>query len=145
MSSTRWDYEATLGPASARGPAAPPTPRSFGFTVGGVLALLALAPLRHGQSPRRLLLGVALVLVSLAATRPSLLAVPNRLWSGLGDVLHRIVSPVVLGVIFFLVVTPIGILRRLRGHDPLGLRLKPSRSTYWIERDAESGDLRRQF
>lgn len=145
MSASGWNYEAVLGPASSRGPAATASPRSFGLTVGGVLALLAIAPLRHGLPVRAWLLGVALALVVLALAQPSLLALPNRLWTALGDLLNRVVSPIALGVIYFVVVTPIGVLRRLRGHDPLGLRLDPSRVSYWVERDAPPGDMRRQF
>lgn len=145
MSASRWKYEAVLGPESRRSPAATASPRSFGVTMGAVLALLALAPMRHARSPRSWLLAVAAALLVLAITRPSWLAVPNRLWASLGDLLNRIVSPIALGVIYFVVVTPIGVLRRMLDHDPLGLRLDPSRPTYWIEREGEPGDLRRQF
>ena len=141
----QWGYDATLGPASTSDPRATSTPRSFGLTVGSVLALIGLAPMRHGLPVRPVVLGIAFVLVSLALAAPALLAVPNRAWTMLGDVMHRIVSPLVLGVVYFLVVTPIAVIQRIRGTDVLGLRLDPKRETYWLDRDGERGDLRQQF
>jgi hypothetical protein len=77
---------------------------------------------------------VAAVFLAAALVFPSALGPLNRLWLKFGLLLHKIVSPVVLGIMFFLVITPIGLFLRARGKDPL--RLKPNRQSksYWIER-----------
>ena len=79
-----------------------------------------------------LLVGAAFLLSGLLY--PRILGPLNRLWLKLGLVLHAIVSPVVMGLLFYSTVTPIGILFRWLGKDPLRLRIDPSIDTYWIER-----------
>ena len=71
---------------------------------------------------------------SIALALPSVLTQLNRLWLRFGLLLHRVVSPLVLGIMFFLVVTPTGIVMRLLGKDPLRLRYEETASTYWIDR-----------
>jgi len=72
---------------------------------------------------------------AVAMLAPTLLAPLNRLWTRFGLLLHRIVSPVVLGIMFFLVVTPMGLLMRAFGKDPLRLRFEKDLPSYWINRN----------
>jgi hypothetical protein len=65
---------------------------------------------------------------------PAALAPLNRVWTRFGLLLHRIVSPVVLGVMFFVVVTPMGLIMRALGKDPLRLRFDRDARSYWIDR-----------
>lgn len=74
----------------------------------------------------------AFLVVALVA--PGLLGPLNRAWTRFGLILHRIVSPIVLGIMFFLVVTPIGLIMRAMGKDPLRLKRDPRCRSYWIER-----------
>jgi hypothetical protein len=72
----------------------------------------------------------------------------HRAWTALGDALGRIVSPLVLGVLYFLVVTPFGLLSRLRRRDPLGLKPDPKAPTYWrapVSKRTERVGLLRQY
>ena len=98
--------------------------RGFGFTVGGILAALGLWWLYRGKfgsvAPGFLAAGALLLL--LAAAAPRRLAVPYRLWMGLAEVLSSVMTHVVLLVVFALVVTPTGLVRRLTGADPLRRR-----------------------
>jgi hypothetical protein len=109
--------------------------RSFGFTVGGILLVIALWPLMSGEGPRLWALIPALPLIALAATRPALLAPANRLWFKLGMLLGRVISPIVLGIIYFLWITPIALLMRLMGKKFLALRFEPESKSYWIIRE----------
>jgi hypothetical protein len=102
--------------------------RSFGLVFTALLTLLALAPLRQSLPPRLPLLAAAAVLLLISLTIPNLLHRPNLLWAQLALVLHRIVSPIFLAVLFFGVFTPIGFLYRLFQPKP-----KASQS-YWIPR-----------
>jgi hypothetical protein len=77
---------------------------------------------------------VAGVFALVAILRPTLLRHPNRLWTKLGLLLGKIVSPVALAILFYGVVAPIGMLVRLTGKDPLRLRLDSGAESYWIPR-----------
>lgn len=108
--------------------------RSFGLVFTAFFLVVALLPLLHGHGVRLWALGLAGVFLILALVTPKLLAPLNRLWTRFGMLLHQIVSPVALAVLFYGVVTPTGLLMRLAGKDPLRLRLDKSANSYWIER-----------
>lgn len=109
--------------------------RSFGLVFAGVFVLVAGWPLFHGEALRWWALAVAAVFSLLALLKPALLADLNRLWIRLGVLLGRIVSPVALGVVFYVALTPIGLLMRLTGGDPLRLKRDPGAASYWIPRE----------
>lgn len=111
-----------------------PSNRSVGFTFTAVFMLLAVLPLVQGGAVRiwAAVVGVLFCLIALVA--PQSLTPLTKRWMALADLLHKIVSPVILGIFFFLVVTPIGYLMRLSGKDPLRLKLEPESQTYWQER-----------
>lgn len=126
----------------------PPSERAFGLTVGGVLCLIAgvgVALTGRVSWVSGPLGAIGLVLVALAFAAPRTLALPNRAWLRLGLALSAVVTPVVLGVVFFLVVTPIGLVLRAAGKRPLALRFEPARASYWEERRIAPGPMRRQF
>ena len=108
--------------------------RSFGLVFAGLFLLLGLWPLMHRRPTREWALGAAAGFFLIALIRPAVLAPLNRLWLCFGLVLQRIVSPLVLGLLFFLTVTPIGVLMRLVGKNPLRLGFEPEGRSYWIER-----------
>ena len=108
--------------------------RHFGLICTAAFLLLGLWPLVHQAPIRRWALVAAAVLLAVSLGRPAALAPLNRLWLRLGLLLQRIVSPVVLAALFFLVVTPTGLVLRWRGKNPLRLRFDPEARTYWIER-----------
>lgn len=107
--------------------------REFGLLVGAILAVVGgLSLARRGPLPWNVpLLAAGAVLVLLGAVAPRLLVVPNRWWMKLAVALGHVVSPLVLAVVYFLVVTPIGVLRRLSGADPLQRRTQ-RRESYWL-------------
>ena len=109
--------------------------RAFGLVFAAVFAIVALWPLPWGGAIRWWSLAVAAGFLAAALAMPSILAVPNRLWLKLGLLLNRIVSPFVLGIVFFLVVTPMGIAMRLLGKDPLRLKARAPGESYWIRRE----------
>jgi Saxitoxin biosynthesis operon protein SxtJ len=108
--------------------------RAFGFVFAIFFSLVGLAPLRTHHSVRWWALTLALLFLAVALLRPVWLNPFNRLWTKLGLLLGRVVSPIVMGLLFFLVVTPTAFLFRLLGKDPLRLAPEPDASTYWIER-----------
>ena len=135
-----------LEPRVDRGPAPESSDRSFGVVFAGVFALIACWPLWSAQSPRWWALGLAATFALFAVVRPGILRPLNRAWLALGRLLHLVVSPLVMGAIFFLCVTPIGWIMRRRGKDVLSLARRSDLSSYWITRDrAEAQSMKNQF
>jgi predicted membrane metal-binding protein len=108
--------------------------RTFGFVFAAVFAIIGLWPLVHGNSVRLWSLGIGAAFLIVALAAPKILAPLNRLWMKFGLLLHAIVNPVVMAFLFFSTVTPIALFMRLRGKDPLRLKLDPAARSYWIER-----------
>ena len=101
-----------------------------------MFGLIAVWPWLFGDSGMRLWSASAAAAICLAAlVRPVFLAPANRAWMKFGLLLHRIVNPLVMGLIFYLTVTPTGLIFRALGKDPLRLRLDPEAKTYWIDRE----------
>jgi hypothetical protein len=111
--------------------------RSFGFVMAAFFALVALFPLLHGllSSIRWWALVVAAAFLALALLWTAPLRPLNRAWLKLGLLLSKIVSPIVMMVLFYATVTPIGVLMRLSGKDPLRLRRDATATSYWIPRE----------
>lgn len=109
--------------------------RAFGLLFAAVFVVVALWPLASAQAPRvwALIAAAALVAVSLAV--PAWLAPAARLWLRLGALMHAIVSPVILALIFYAVVLPTGLVVRALGKDLLRLRFNREARSYWIRRD----------
>jgi len=109
--------------------------RSFGWVFTAVFLVIAVWPLLSGGAVRwwSLVVAAAFALVTLAV--PKLLALPNRLWLRFGLLLNRIISPIALAILFYLVVTPLGALMRMLGKDSLRLRRSESDASYWIKRE----------
>jgi hypothetical protein len=109
--------------------------RSFGLVFAGFFALVTLLPVLSGKPIRWWAAPVALAFLVVALTRPTLLHGLNRLWMKLGLLLGRIMTPVVVGVIFYGVITPIGLLKRwLGGAVTMRAGFEPDAPSYWIER-----------
>ena len=124
------------------------SPRGFGIVFAVVFAVIGLWPLMGGESARTWALVLAGVLLALALMRPALLAPLNRLWLGLGAVLHRIVNPLVMGLMFFAIIMPTALVLRLMGKDLLRRRFHPGAESYWIPREPpgpEPQSMRNQF
>lgn len=108
--------------------------RSFGLVFTAVFALVAFLPLLKDGNVRWWALIFALVFAGLALAAPRALAPLNRIWMAFGKLLHRIVGPIVLGLLFLIAVVPTGLILRIRGADPLRLKRDPAATTYWLPR-----------
>jgi hypothetical protein len=107
--------------------------RSFGRVMSFVFLVAGLLPLLHAPHyPRWWAIGAAIAFALSAQWWTTPLAPLNRMWLRLGLLLHKIVSPVVLGLLFYLTVLPVGLLMRAFGKDPLRLHANRSSSSYWV-------------
>ena len=111
-----------------------PTDRKFGYTFAVVFALFGAWLFWHANRTGLAFIGGGAVFAALAATAPKILHPLNVAWMYLGFVLNKIVSPIVLGAIYALIIVPVGVFFRLRGRDPLQRRLEPDAKTYWVDR-----------
>jgi Saxitoxin biosynthesis operon protein SxtJ len=112
-----------------------PSERSFGLVFACFFALLAALSFYHGGTRWYYWFPLAALFAALAYTAPSVLAPLNRLWARFGHLLHMVVSPLLLGVLFYVCITPFGILMKLTGNDPMRRRFEPAARSYWIVRE----------
>ena len=123
-----------------------PSDRSFGVVFTVVFTIVALLPLWRGAPPRWWAAAVAGAFGALALVWPRALAPLNRLWLLFGLLLHRIVNPIVMGAVFYLVVTPFGlVMRRRRTGFNTMRRLDKDATTYWIPRADGPSAMDQQF
>ena len=119
--------------------------RSFGLVFFVVFLIISLWPLISGDLIRIWSAIISLVFLILGLMNSKFLTPLNRLWFKFGMILGAIVAPIVMGVIFFLVVTPIGLVMNIMGKDLLNKRYSKKKESYWIERDKPIGTMKRQF
>lgn len=122
--------------------------RSFGIVFTVVFVVVALLPLKDGGEPRPWAGAVAALFLLVALAYPRALKPLNRLWFLVGTAMHHVVTPLVMGLLFFATVTPIALIMRAVGKDPLRLRRDDAAASYWILRDPPGPDaesMRRQF
>lgn len=120
--------------------------RSFGLVFSAVFALIALGPLLNHGSARLWALPISALFLILAFAAPRALAVPNRLWMKLGKLLHMIVSPVIMSLLFVVAVVPTAVIIRLTGRDPLRLKFDNKAASYWQKREVrEDASFTQQF
>jgi hypothetical protein len=108
--------------------------RSFGIVFGIFFVLVGLSPLRSHHPIRWWAFLLAGLFLAVAFLKPAWLRPLNKIWTKLGILMGRVVSPVITALLFYLVVTPTGLLFRLFGKDPLRLAFEPGAKSYWIER-----------
>jgi hypothetical protein len=120
--------------------------RSFAFTVGAAFAVLALVAAVRGRLTVMSLFGVVAIVLTLGGyLAPERLGTPYRVWMAFALALSRVTTPLFMGVVYFVVLTPIGLVLRLVGRRPL--RRFPRGASAWVRRKdgARRSDLRRQF
>ena len=121
--------------------------RNFGLTIGGTLALLGALLWYRGDARWPWLLAAFLAFAIAALVAPRLLRTLNRFWFRFGLLLARVVQPIVLGLMFYVILTPFAMLFRRFSKVPLGVGSQTGDASYWIRRSAErpKDDLRNQF
>ena len=119
--------------------------RNFGLVFFIVLLIVSLWPLTYGEPIRIWLIIISMVFLILGLMNSKLLTPLNKLWFKFGILLGAIVSPIIMGIIFFLVVTPTGIIMHLLGKDLLNQKLNKSKKSYWIKRKELINSMKNQY
>ena len=120
------------------------TNRSFGIVFFIVFLIISFWPSIEGQSLRIWALTVSLIFLVLGLLNSKLLSPFNLIWVKFGEVLGRIIAPIAMGVVYFIIITPIGLFMRLIGKDLLRTKFSKNNS-YWIKREKNIGSMKRQF
>ncbi len=110
------------------------TDRGFGLVFAGFFAIVAALSLWRGGYMWHYTLPLAALFLLVALTYPRILAPLNRLWLKFGLLLYKVMNPLVLGLLFFVTIMPIGLVMRAFGKDFLRLKRDPAAKTYWIDR-----------
>ena len=118
--------------------------RSFGLVFFVVFLLISIYPLLHGQNLRFWLLIVAIIFLALGLLNSKILTPLNKIWFKFGLLLGSIVSPIIMSIIFFFVVTPISFVMKILGKDILNLK-QNNNNTYWIEKSGPKSKMKNQF
>ena len=118
--------------------------RSFGIVFFVVFLIIATYPLINDDELRPWSLIISIIFLFLGLVNSKILNPLNKLWFKFGIFLGKIISPLVMGIIFFLVVTPIGLLMRLLNKDLLNLRFN-NNGSYWIEKTEPKSKMKNQF
>ena len=118
--------------------------RSFGLVFFFVFLIIAFYPLLNEKPINALPLGISIVFLILGLFNSKILNPLNVIWFKFGLLLGRIISPLVMGVIFFVIVTPIGIFMRLIKKDLLNLKFNNNK-TYWSKRTGPKSKMKNQF
>ena len=118
--------------------------KNFGLFFGIIFIIVAFWPLFSDGDIRFWSLSLSLVFFILALFKPEALKFLNYGWISFGNLLGKIVSPIVMGGIFFIVITPIGLIMRVFKKDLLNIKFSKAKS-YWIDRKVKVGSMRKQF
>ena len=118
--------------------------KSFGIVFFIVFLIIALYPMLKGQDLRLWSLIISFIFLILGIINSSVLTPLNKIWFKFGILLGNIISPIVMAIVFFVVVTPTGIIMKILRKDLIGLK-KNNKNTYWIEKKAKMTSMKNQF
>ena len=118
--------------------------RSFGILFFIVLLVIGVWPIKNGNNPYYLILIISFIFLILGVTNSKFLTPLNKTWVKFGELLGRIIAPLVMALVYFIILTPISLLLRVFGKDLLNLKYSKENS-YWIKRDKNIGTMDKQF
>lgn len=119
--------------------------RSFGVVFSAVFLIISFWPLFTEGTIRIWAIFIAIIFLLISYFKPDALYPLNKIWFKFGLLLGSIVSPIVMGIVFFIIVTPIGIIMRIIGKDLLNKKINNSVKSYWIKREQMIGTMKNQF
>ena len=118
--------------------------KSFGILFFVVFLLIAIWPVIGDESLRVWSAVISLLFLLLGITNSKVLTPLKKGWIKLGEILGKVIAPIIMGFIYFIIITPIGIFMRLIGKDLLNIKYNKNKS-YWIKRAKNVGTMKRQF
>ena len=118
--------------------------RTFGILFFLVFLVIGIWPILNNEDLRWWSIIISLIFLFLGIINSKILTPLNKIWIKIGELLGRVVAPIVMAIIYFFIITPMAILLKLLRKDLLKIKFSPV-STYWIKRDKKFGSMKRQF
>ena len=119
--------------------------KSFGILFFLVFFVFGLWPLTKEMSPNIYLITISIIFLTLGLLNSKLLSPINEIWIKFGEILGKLIAPLVMALVYFLILTPISLLVRAFGKDLLGLKYVKQQNSYWIKRTKNVGTMDKQF
>ena len=119
--------------------------KSFGILFFIVFLVLGLWPITNNYNPNIYLIFISIIFLILGLLDSKLLSPLNSFWIKFGEFLGKIIAPIVMAIIYFIILTPISLIVRLFGKDLLGLKFTNQTKTYWIKRKKDLNSMNKQF
>jgi len=119
--------------------------KGFGIVFFIVFILIGFWPVIDGNNPRILFFPIAIIFLILGLLNSKILTPLNKLWGKFGELLGKIIPPVVMAAVYFLILTPISFLTKILGKDLLKIRFSNKTNSYWINRKKDLGPMNKQF
>ena len=119
--------------------------RGFGLLFCIFFLVVGMFPLIKGEDPRIIYLPISIIFLFLGVINSKILTPLKKLWIKLGDLLGIIIAPIIMGLVYFLILTPISIIVKVAGKDLLKLKFSNKVKSYWIKRDKDPGPMNKQF
>ena len=119
--------------------------RGFGILFFIVFLVIALWPLTKNSELNHYLLSISIVFLILGLLNSKILSPLNKLWIKFGEILGRIIAPIVMALVYFFVLTPISLGVRLFGKDLINMKHNKQSKSYWLNRKKDIGSMDKQF
>ena len=119
--------------------------KSFGLLFFVFFLILALWPLKNGNSLNLFFITISGIFLILGLINSKLLSPLNKLWIKFGEILGMIIAPIVMALVYFVILTPVSLAVRILGKDLLGLKFLKEKESYWIKRKKNLGSMKKQF
>ena len=121
-----------------------PSNRNFGIVFSIVFLIIAIWPILNQNEIRIWSIIISLIFLILGLINSKFLSPLNKVWFKFGVILGSVIAPIVMGIVFFFVVTPTGLIMKALGKDILALK-RNKNNTYWLEKDNSNNNLKNQF
>ena len=118
--------------------------RSFGLLFFIVFIIIGLWPLKNDLELNYIFIGISIIFLILGLMNSKILTPLNKIWVKFGELLGRIIAPIVMAIIYFFILTPISLILRIFGKDLLNLKFSKEKS-YWTKREKNIGSMDKQF
>ena len=119
--------------------------RSFGLLFFFVFLILFIWPIKNQEPLNYYLLTISIIFLILGLLNSKFLTPLNKGWIKLGEILGKIIAPLIMALVYFVILTPISLIVRIFGKDLLGIKFLKDKSSYWIKRDKNINTMDKQF
>ena len=119
--------------------------RSFGILFFIVFLAIGLWPLTKSENASYILISLSIIFLILGILNSNFLTPFKNIWIKIGELLGKVIAPIIMALVYFIILTPVSLVVRIWGKDLLGLKILKNKNSYWIKRKKELGSMKKQF